>query len=137
MTRAELRRTASEFRHSDLLGNVLEHIADLGGALSRAQWLLKPGGLVYIVCPNYFAWRLEAHYHVPWKPNPLLPMDKAVDYLRSLGHDPSFFENCIFRRTNWEVLGALRRLHFEPLDMTNLNSRLCRFRTSSRCFGSR
>ncbi|MGH6678953.1 MAG: class I SAM-dependent methyltransferase, partial [Bradyrhizobium sp.] len=97
--------------------NVLEHIEDLNATLSIVGRILRTGGLVYVVCPNYFAWRLEAHYHVPWKPNPLLPREKAVAYLRSLGRDPTFFETAIFRRTNWEVLGTLRRLGFEPRDI--------------------
>lgn len=97
--------------------NVLEHIEDLDKALSVARHVLRTGGLVYVVCPNYFAWRLEAHYHVPWKPNPLLPREKAVAYLKSLGRDPTFFETSIFRRTNWEVLGVLRRLGFVPRDI--------------------
>jgi len=102
--------------------SVLEHVPDLNATLSAAQRLLKPGGVLYIVCPNYFAWRLEAHYHVPWKPNPLLPRDKAVAYLKSLGRDPSFFENAIFCPTNWDVLGTLRRLRFEPCDIATLRS---------------
>jgi SAM-dependent methyltransferase len=102
--------------------NVLEHIDDLNRTLSVARHVLRTGGLIYVVCPNYFAWRLEAHYHVPWKPNPLLPREKAVAYLRSLGRDPTFFETAIFRRTNWEVLRSLRRLGFEPRDMVTLRS---------------
>ena len=102
--------------------NVLEHIEDLPGALSKASRLLRKEGLIFIVCPNYSAWRLEAHYHVPWKPNFLLPKEKAVAYLRSLGRDPTFFETSIFRRTSWEVLGALRRLGFVPRDIGTLKS---------------
>jgi 2-polyprenyl-3-methyl-5-hydroxy-6-metoxy-1,4-benzoquinol methylase len=102
--------------------NVLEHIEDLDKTLSVARHLLRKDGLVYVVCPNYFAWRLEAHYHVPWKPNPLLPREKAVAYLKALGRDPTFFETSIFRRTNWEVLGALGRLGFVPRDIGTLRS---------------
>jgi MPBQ/MSBQ methyltransferase len=102
--------------------NVLEHIDDLDKTFSMAQHLLRTRGLIYVVCPNYFAWRLEAHYHVPWKPNPLLPREKAVAYLRSLGRDPTFFETAIFRRTNWEVLGSLSRIGFEPRDFVTLQS---------------
>jgi SAM-dependent methyltransferase len=108
--------------------NVLEHIEDLNKVLSVARRILRSGGLIYVVCPNYFAWRLEAHYHVPWKPNPLLPREKAVAYLRSLGRDPAFFENAIFRRTNWEILGSLRRFGFMPRDMGTLRSMALSFR---------
>jgi MPBQ/MSBQ methyltransferase len=102
--------------------NVLEHIEDLDKTLSVARQVLRTGGLIYVLCPNYFAWRLEAHYHVPWKPNPLLPREKAIAYLRSLGRDPTFFETSIFRRTNWEVLGALGRMGFVPRDIGTLQS---------------
>ena len=102
--------------------NVLEHIQDLDKTLSVAGHILRSGGLIYVVCPNYFAWRLEAHYHVPWKPNPLLPREKAIAYLKSLGRDPTFFENAIFRRTNWDVLVSLRRLGFVPRDIGTLRS---------------
>ena len=104
------------------LWNVLEHIENLAGVLGAARELLKSGGVLYAICPNYFAWRLEAHYHVPWKPNPLLPRRKAVAYLRSLQKDPAYFETAIFRRTNWEVLGALRALGFELRDISSLHS---------------
>ncbi len=102
------------------LWNVLEHIEDLTALLQRVRLLLKPGGIAYAICPSYFAWRLEAHYHVPWKPNPLLPREKARAYLRSLGKDPAFFDTSIFRRTNHEVLGTLRALDFELRDMATL-----------------
>lgn len=102
--------------------NVLEHIEELQSTLLAAKRLLRKGGVLYIVCPNYFAWRLEAHYHVPWKPNPLLPKEKAIAYLKSLGRDSKFFEKFIFRRTNWEVLGVLRRLDFVPRDIGTLRS---------------
>jgi MPBQ/MSBQ methyltransferase len=100
--------------------NVLEHIDDLNGVILTARRLLKTGGLLYIICPNYMAWRQEAHYHVPWKPNPLLPREHAVAYLTSLGKDPKFFETSIFRRTNWEVLSALKKYRFEPRQLNSL-----------------
>lgn len=102
--------------------NVLEHIENLAEVLSLAKRLLKNGGIVYIVCPNYSAWRQEAHYHVPWKPNFLMSKEQGVAYLKSLGRDPLFFETSIFRRTNWEVLGALLRLNFELRDIGTLRS---------------
>ncbi|MBU0877940.1 MAG: class I SAM-dependent methyltransferase [Alphaproteobacteria bacterium] len=97
--------------------NVIEHIDNWGTVIDSAAKYLKPGGLVFILCPNYMAWRDEAHYHVPWKPAPLLPKKKAVKYLESLGRDPRFFAESIFYRTNWEVLGKLRSLDFDLMEL--------------------
>ena len=103
--------------------NVIEHIENWDSVLDAAVRYLKPGGLIFIICPNYMAWRDEAHYHVPWKPAFLLPRNKAVAYLRSLGRNPDYFENSIFYRSNWEVLRKLRALRFEPLELGTFESR--------------
>ncbi|WP_337996695.1 class I SAM-dependent methyltransferase [Oleispirillum naphthae] len=105
------------------LWNVIEHIDDWDTVMDAAARFLKPGGLVFVICPNYMAWRDEAHYHVPWKPAFLLPRNKASAYLRSLGRDPSYFETSIFYRSNWEVLAKLRQLGFEALELGALHSR--------------
>ncbi|AKR57789.1 hypothetical protein XM25_18770 [Devosia sp. H5989] len=93
--------------------NVLEHIESCDDMLETAFQILRPGGMVLIECPNYAAKRLEAHYHVPWKPELRHDRKKAAEYLRSLGRDSRYFETSVFCRTNWEVLGSLRRRGFE------------------------
>jgi MPBQ/MSBQ methyltransferase len=101
--------------------NVLEHIEDIRTVLARAVELLAPGGTIYIVCPNYAAWRKEAHYQVPWRP--FLSRSAAVARLRQYGKDPRFFERAVFQRTSWEVMRILwenglrlyDRLALEPL----------------------
>lgn len=103
--------------------NVIEHIENWESVLDAAVGYLKPGGLVFIICPNYMAWRDEAHYHVPWKPCTFFSREKAIKYLHSLGRNPSYFENSIFYRTNWEVLLKLRQLHFQPMELSTLSSR--------------
>jgi 2-polyprenyl-3-methyl-5-hydroxy-6-metoxy-1,4-benzoquinol methylase len=90
------------------LWNVLEHVSDLRALLKQVARVLKPGGLVFISCPNYASFRQEAHYHVPWCP--LMPRKIASSYLRIRGKNPGYFQTSIFYRTNWEVLRALRRL---------------------------
>ena len=105
------------------LWNVIEHIEHWDTVMDAAARYLKPGGIVFIICPNYMAWRDEAHYHVPWKPVPLLPRGKAIEYLQSLGRDPKFFAESIFYRTNWEVLGKLRSLGFDLMDLGTLERR--------------
>lgn len=87
--------------------NVVEHIDDDRPVFSRATELLSAGGAIYVVCPNYAAWRQEAHYHVPW--HPFLTRRAAVRRLRRHGKDPRFFETSIFRRTNWGVMRELAR----------------------------
>lgn len=103
--------------------NVIEHVENWGSIMDAAVEYLKPGGLVFIICPNYMAWRDEAHYHVPWKPSFLFPREKASAYLRSLGRNPRYFEECIFYRSNVEVLGKLRELQFELLELGNCEPR--------------
>jgi MPBQ/MSBQ methyltransferase len=99
--------------------NVLEHIEDCEAMLRAAWRMLKPGGRAYIECPNYAARRLEAHYHVPWDPELRHDREKAAEYLRSLGRDPTYFLTSIFCRTNDEVLGLIKRIGFEPLDASD------------------
>ena len=93
------------------LWNILEHIPDVQVLLQEVSRILSPKGRVYIVCPNYAAFRSEAHYHLFWIP--LLPRNVAIKYLRFCGRNPSFFESNIFYRTNWGVIRALYRNGFE------------------------
>lgn len=97
--------------------NVLEHIADIRPILARATALLAPGGAIYVQCPNYAAWRLEAHYHVPW--HPFLSREAGVNRLREHGKDPRFFETSIFYRTNWGVMRELARNGLRLYDRMN------------------
>lgn len=99
------------------LWNVMEHIPKPFALLQIVQRLLKPGGSLYIICPNYAAFRLEAHYHVPWYP--FLPRHWASWYLRRKGNNPRFFETNIHYTTNWGVLWALKRLGLQLWDLSN------------------
>lgn len=97
--------------------NVLEHIDDFGAVIRRAAELLAPGGAVYVVCPNYAAWRNEAHYQIPWRP--FLGRDAAVRRIREHGKDPRFFETSVFQRTNWGVMAEMRRHGLTLFDRLN------------------
>lgn len=97
--------------------NVIEHIDDYKAVLARASELLAPGGTIFILCPNYFAWRPEAHYHIPW--HPFLTREAAVKRLHEHGKDPTFFESSIFLRTNWDVIRTLKDMDFDIYDRLN------------------
>lgn len=100
--------------------NVLEHVDRYEPILATAHRMLKPGGCLYVICPNYLAWRQEAHYHVPWTPwLTLSGRPRASAYLRHLGKDPGYFDTSIFFRTNWGVQRALRYLGMDLYDLTN------------------
>jgi MPBQ/MSBQ methyltransferase len=99
------------------LWNVLEHVDDDRAILRRATELLSPGGAIYVVCPNYAAWRKEAHYQVPW--HPFLTRAAAVRRIRRHGKDPRFFETSIFRRTNWGVMREMVRNGLTLYDRLN------------------
>ena len=99
------------------LWNVLEHIGDCKSVLGKVARLLKRGGMVFIICPNYMAWRQEAHYHVPWKPSLIFPKSEGAEYLKSLGRNSNYFENSIHYRTNREVLSLLSQLGFEVREL--------------------
>jgi MPBQ/MSBQ methyltransferase len=98
---------ASESFNAVTLWNVIEHVPDDEALVAECVRLLEPGGYLFIICPNYAAFREEAHYHVPWLP--LLPRKLARRYLMFLGRDPSFFEADIHYRTNRGVLATLKK----------------------------
>lgn len=90
--------------------NVLEHVPDLEAVLRESARVLRPGGELFIVAPNYASFRREAHYQVPWLP--LLPRRLAARYLSALGRDPRFFVDGIHYRTMTGMRRALRRSGF-------------------------
>ena len=100
--------------------NVLEHVDRYEPILAAAHRMLKPGGCLYVICPNYLAWRQEAHYHVPWTPwLTLAGRRHASAYLRRLGKNPGYLDSSIFFRTNWGVQRTFRRLGMDLYDLTN------------------
>jgi len=97
------------------LFNVIEHVPDYYAVLAEATRVLRPGGKLVVVCPNYAAFRKEAHYHVPWLP--FFPRKLASKYLRLRGRNPGFFEDHIYYCSNWGVLNALVRLGMKAVNM--------------------
>ncbi|MCS6862601.1 MAG: methyltransferase domain-containing protein [Abditibacteriales bacterium] len=93
--------------------NVLEHVRSPATVLSETRRVLKRGGLMHVVVPNYGSiW--EGHYALFWIP--YLPPQLGKWYVRLYGRDPSFIDTLQFinplwlRRLLWEVGG------FEVID---------------------
>lgn len=60
----------------------LEHVDDPDAVVSEMLRVARPGGGIYIRCPDYRS-TFEAHYQLPWLP--LFPRALAKAYLRLLG----------------------------------------------------
>jgi MPBQ/MSBQ methyltransferase len=90
--------------------NVLEHVENYKLVIKEAKRVLRPGGLIFIIAPNYCAFRKEAHYHLPWIP--MLPKPLARLYLRAAGRKTSFLDDCIFYIT---IFGLKRYLKSQNL----------------------
>lgn len=69
--------------------NVLEHVRDPQAVLSESLRVLKPGGDLLFVVPNYGSW-WEGHYGLPWLPHMTPGMAKL--YVRALGRDPGYID---------------------------------------------
>jgi hypothetical protein len=70
--------------------------------LREAVRVLKPGGALYIACPNYLRF-YEPHYKILWLP--LMPQFLGRAYLRLRGRNPIMLSQLTYT-TN----GRLRRL---------------------------
>lgn len=65
--------------------NVLEHVQSPAEVIHEAFRVLKPGGALIFVIPNYGSW-WEGHYGILWPPN--LPRWLGRLYVTILGRDP-------------------------------------------------
>lgn len=96
-----------------VLDQVIEHVRDQRRVLGEAFRVLKPGGALYIACPNYLEF-YESHYKVWFFP--LMPKPLARLYLRARGRNPVLL-NQITYTTNWRVRKLLRDLGVAFLDL--------------------
>ena len=70
--------------------NALEHVSDPQKVLNEAFRVLKPGGKMVFIVPNYFTF-WEGHYKIFWCPLfNWRPLGRA--YIRLMGRDPDFLD---------------------------------------------
>ena len=84
------------------MNQVIEHVHDQKACLREAVRVLKPGGALYIACPNYLRF-YEPHYKIFWLP--LLPQFLGRAYLRLRGRNP-----VMLAQLTYTTNGRLRRL---------------------------
>ncbi len=88
------------------MNQVMEHVSDQASVLFEAARVLKPGGAIYIACPNYLRF-YESHYKIFWFP--LLPKVLGRLYLRARGRNPVLL-NQLKYTTNSRLRALLRKL---------------------------
>jgi SAM-dependent methyltransferase len=75
------------------MNQVVEHVSDQNAVLKEAARVLKPGGAIYIACPNYLRF-YEPHYKIFWFP--LLPKFLGRFYLRARGRSPALLNQITY-----------------------------------------
>jgi SAM-dependent methyltransferase len=77
--------------HFDVVfsSNVLEHVQNPEAVINESIRVLKPGGIMQFVVPNYGSW-WEGHYGILWLPN--LPRALAKVYVRACGRQPKYID---------------------------------------------
>ncbi|MEW6095315.1 MAG: class I SAM-dependent methyltransferase [bacterium] len=85
--------------------NVLEHVQHPNMVISEAIRVLKPGGYIYFVIPNYGSF-WEGHYGIFWIP--YIPKWLGKIYVSLLGRDTRFIDTLQFINY-WQLKLLLRR----------------------------
>ena len=73
--------------------NVLEHVQDPRSVIEEAVRILKPGGCMFFVVPNYGSF-WEGHYGLLWVP--YISHSLARWYVRLFGKDPAYLDSLQF-----------------------------------------
>jgi SAM-dependent methyltransferase len=73
--------------------NVLEHTRDPVAVIAEAARVLRPGGVLQIVVPNYRS-LYEGHYGIPWLPG--MSPRVARLWVRAFGRNPEFVDTLVF-----------------------------------------
>ena len=96
-----------------VLDQVIEHVQNQKSVLSEALRVLKPGGAIYVACPNYLRF-YEPHYKLFFLP--LMPKLLARLYLRIRRRDPVLLQQLTYT-TNQRVRELLRELNTRFIDL--------------------
>jgi SAM-dependent methyltransferase len=93
------------------LNQVVEHVADQPAVVKEAARVLKPGGAMYVACPNYLRF-YEPHYKIAWLP--LMPRWLGRLYLGMRGRNPVMLNQLTYT-TNARLRRLLQSLGAEYL----------------------
>jgi SAM-dependent methyltransferase len=86
-----------------MMNQVIEHVSDQAAVIQEAARVLRPGGVLYVACPNYLRC-YEPHYKIFWLP--LLPKSLGRLYLRLRGRSSVMLDQISYT-TNRRVRSVL------------------------------
>lgn len=98
-----------------VMNQVIEHVSDQANVIAEAARVVRPGGVVYVACPNYLRF-YEPHYKILWLP--LMPKSLGGIYLQLRGRSLAMLNQLTYTtngrlRKLFRVLGA----EFEIVDV--------------------
>jgi len=102
---------------------VLEHVSSVEQILTECVRLLKPGGIMYHICPNYSS-LYEGHYKLIWLPF----LNKATGrfYIKLLGRHSPLYESTLYESLNIVkpgIFAAILRRFDSNLKVVSLGKR--------------
>ena len=89
-----------------ICNSVIEHVKDIRTSLEEMIRVLRKGGYLYLLAPNYL-YPYEGHYKTRWIP--LLPKPLAKIYLRLLGRNPRFIQHINYNSNYLYLARQLKR----------------------------
>jgi SAM-dependent methyltransferase len=78
--------------------SVIEHVSSVEKTMNEVLRVLKPGGVFYLVAPNYLNF-YESHYKIFWLPK--FPKPLARQYLKMRGRPADFLDTLNYITPGW------------------------------------